>query len=88
VGGLAAPGGGKEEFGHTEDSIPQASDYVRPGTRPDRRPTRMDSSVPLLLLPPESLPASHKPLSPEEQAKLARKFSEGRPLSELAIEGR
>jgi len=41
-----------------------------------------------LLLPPEPLPASHKPLSPEEQAELARKFSVGRPLAEIVIEER
>jgi hypothetical protein len=41
-----------------------------------------------LLLPTEPLPPSHKPVSAEEQAELARKFSAGRPLSEIVIEDR
>jgi hypothetical protein len=41
-----------------------------------------------LLLPKESLPPSHKPLTPEERAELARKLSIGRPLSEIIIEER
>ena len=41
-----------------------------------------------LLLPPEPLPPSHQSVSPEEQAELARKFSVGRPLSEIVIEER
>jgi hypothetical protein len=41
-----------------------------------------------LLLPPEPLPASHVPVTPERRAELARKFSVGRPLSELIIEDR
>jgi hypothetical protein len=41
-----------------------------------------------LLLPPEPLPSSYVPLSPEERAELARKFSVGRPLSEIIIEER
>ena len=41
-----------------------------------------------LLLPVGSLPSSHKPVSPDEQAELARKFSVGRPLSEIVIEER
>jgi len=41
-----------------------------------------------LLLPPEPLPAAHVPISAEERAKLSRKFSVGRPLSELIIEDR
>jgi virulence-associated protein VagC len=41
-----------------------------------------------LLLSPEPLPASHKPLSQEEKAELARKFSIGKPLSEIVIEER
>jgi hypothetical protein len=41
-----------------------------------------------LLLPPEPLPASHVPISAERRAELSRKFSVGRPLSELIIEDR
>jgi len=41
-----------------------------------------------LLLPPEPLPASHVPISDEKRAELSRKFSVGRPLSELVIEDR
>jgi len=41
-----------------------------------------------LLLPPEPLPPFHEPLSPEERAELAEKFSVGRPLSEIVIEER
>ncbi len=41
-----------------------------------------------LSLPPEPLPSDHKPVSLEEQAELARKFSVGRPLSEMVIEER
>jgi hypothetical protein len=41
-----------------------------------------------LLLPPETLPASHLPISDEKRAELSRKFSTGRPLSELIIEDR
>jgi len=41
-----------------------------------------------LLLPPEPLPASHKPLSQGEKAELARKFSVGPSLSEIIIEER
>ena len=41
-----------------------------------------------LLLPPEPLPASHVPISAEKRAELSRKFSVGRPLSELVIEDR
>ncbi len=41
-----------------------------------------------LLLPPEPLPASHAPISAEKRAELGRKFSVGRPLSELIIEDR
>ena len=41
-----------------------------------------------LLLPPEPLPASHVPISDAKRAELSRKFSVGRPLSELVIEDR
>jgi hypothetical protein len=41
-----------------------------------------------LVVPPEPLPPGHKPVSPEEQMELARKFSVGRPLSEFIIEER
>ena len=41
-----------------------------------------------LLLPVEPLSSSHKPVSPQEQAELSRKFSVGRPLSEIVIEER
>jgi hypothetical protein len=41
-----------------------------------------------LLLPLEPLPASHVPISAEKRAELSRKFSVGRPLSELVIEDR
>jgi hypothetical protein len=41
-----------------------------------------------LLLPPETLPASHVPISDAKRAELSRKFSAGRPLSELVIEDR
>ena len=41
-----------------------------------------------LLLPVEPLSPSHKPVSPDEQAELARKFSVGQPLSEIIIEER
>lgn len=41
-----------------------------------------------LLLPPEPLPASYVPISAEKRAELSRKFSVGRPLSELVIEDR
>lgn len=41
-----------------------------------------------LLLPPEPLPASHVPISAEKRAELGRKFSVGRPLSEIIIEER
>jgi hypothetical protein len=41
-----------------------------------------------LLLPPEPLPASHVTLSAKKRAELGRKFSVGRPLSEIIIEER
>jgi hypothetical protein len=41
-----------------------------------------------LIVPSEPLPPDHEPVSPEEQMELARKFSVGRPLSELIIEER
>ncbi len=41
-----------------------------------------------LLLPLEPLPPSYTPVSPEEQAELASKFSVGQPLSEIIIEER
>jgi hypothetical protein len=41
-----------------------------------------------LIVPPEHLPPAHKPVSPEEQMELARKFSIGRPLSELILKER
>ncbi len=41
-----------------------------------------------LLLPIEPAPTSVTPVSVERQAELARKFSVGRPLSEIIIEER
>ena len=41
-----------------------------------------------LLLPPEPLPASHVPISDEKRAELSRKFSIGRPLSQIIMEER
>jgi hypothetical protein len=41
-----------------------------------------------LLLPPESLPVSHITISAQRRAELGRKFSVGRPLSEIIIEDR
>ena len=41
-----------------------------------------------LLLPPEPLPASHVPISDEKRAELSRKFSVGRPLSQIIMEER
>lgn len=41
-----------------------------------------------LLLPPEPLPTSHIIISTEKRAELGRKFSQGRPLSQIIIEDR
>ena len=41
-----------------------------------------------LLMPVEPLPRGHKPVRPAEQARLAHKLSEGRPLYEVIIEER
>lgn len=41
-----------------------------------------------LLLPPEPLPVSHITVSSKKRAELGRKFSVGRPLSEIIIEDR
>lgn len=41
-----------------------------------------------LLTPVEPLPPDHVPLSPEEKKGLARKLSQGRPLSEVIMEER
>lgn len=39
-----------------------------------------------LLMPAESLPRGHKPVRRKEQARLAMKLSEGRPLYQVVIE--
>ena len=41
-----------------------------------------------LLLPKDSLPPNHTPVTPDERTELGRKFNEGRPLYEIVIEER
>jgi hypothetical protein len=60
----------------------------RPKPRTERERVLHALETAGLLLPPEPLPPSHIPVSPEEQAELARKFSVGQPLSEIVIEER
>ncbi len=63
---------------------------IRPRTTPRTERERVLQVLETagLLLPPEPLPPSHTPVSLEEQAELARKFSVGHPLSEIIIEER
>lgn len=60
----------------------------RPAPRTERERVLQILEASGLLVSPEPLPASHKPLSQEEKAELARKFSIGKPLSEIVIEER
>ena len=63
---------------------------IRPRTTPRTERERVLQVLEAagLLLPPEPLPPSHSPVSPEEQVELARKFSVGQSLSEIVLQDR
>lgn len=60
----------------------------RPTPRTERERVLQVLEAAGLLLPPEPLPPSFAPVSPEEQAELAGKFNVGQPLSEIVVEER
>ena len=84
--GLFIPHEAYENFGEIEVVRTSDSIVIQPKRKPRERIIQALQQSGLLLSQHQTLP--EKPVSPEERAELARKFSVVRPLSEIIIEER
>jgi len=84
--GLLIPHEAYESFGEIEVVRMSDSIVIQPKYKPREQIIQVLHKTGLLLRQQQTLPES--PVSPEERAELARKFSAGRPLSEIIIEER